>query len=328
MTANVSARAPRATSGSLQHIPIPLFAMVMGITGLGLAWRKGHEVLGVTLTVSDAICALGALAFLAVAVLYGAKMARHPAAVRAEFDHPVRGAFFPTFSVSLLLLAIAADHHLPAAAEGLWIVGTTLHLLFTLRVLRRWIVHPHSLDHVNPAWFIPVVGNVVVPLLGVRLGYVELSWFFLSIGLVFWLVLLTVVFYRMVFHDDLPPKLMPTLFILIAPPAVGFLAYVGLQGGTLDAFARILAHMALFTALVVFSLLPALRKVPFAVSWWAYTFPLDALAIALLQYGALAQSPMMVTLGAVALGTATLVVAVVLVRTVRGVVSGTLFVPE
>ena len=36
----------------------------------------------------------------------------------------------------------------------------------------------------------------------------------------------------------LPERLLPTVFILIAPPAVGFIAYVRLTGGV-DVFAQI-----------------------------------------------------------------------------------------
>lgn len=48
-----------------------------------------------------------------------------------------------------------------------------------------------------PAWFIPVVGNIIVPLAGVRFAPAEVSWFFFSIGLVFWIVLLAIVMYRL-----------------------------------------------------------------------------------------------------------------------------------
>lgn len=51
------------------------------------------------------------------------------------------------------------------------------------------------------AWFIQVVGNVLVPVAGVPLGFVDVSWFFFSIGMFFWLILMTLVFNRMIFHQ-------------------------------------------------------------------------------------------------------------------------------
>jgi tellurite resistance protein len=86
----------------------------------------------------------------------------------------------------------------------------------------------------------------------VHLAPVEISWFFFSIGVVFWIVLLAVVMYRLFFHAPLALRLTPTLFILLAPPSVGFVAWSGLVGG-LDAFGRVLYYTALFLALLLVS---------------------------------------------------------------------------
>jgi tellurite resistance protein len=143
-----------------------------------------------------------------------------------------------------------------------------------------WIHHVHfEVGHLNPAWFIPAVGNVLVPVAGVALGYTEVSWFFFSIGMLFWVVLMTIIFYRMLFHHPLEQKLMPTLFILIAPPAVGFIAYVRLAG-EIDAFSRVLYFSAAFLTLLLFTQLPRFLRLEFFLSWWAYSFPLAAISIA------------------------------------------------
>ena len=70
-----------------------------------------------------------------------------------------------------------------------------------------------------------------------------------------WLVviLLTIIFYRVLFHHPIDERLMPTLFILIAPPAVGFIAYTRLTGGELDTFARVLYYSGLFLTLLLFT---------------------------------------------------------------------------
>ena len=43
--------------------------------------------------------------------------------------------------------------------------------------------------------------------------------------MIFWIVLIAIVFYRIFFHEPNPARLLPTLFILLALPAVGFIAY-------------------------------------------------------------------------------------------------------
>jgi len=77
---------------------------------------------------------------------------------------------------------------------------------------------------------------------------------------------------------------LPTLFILIAPPAVGFMAYVKLTGG-LDAFAQVLFNFALFLTILLLSQLPRFARLPFFMSWWAYSFPLAAMSIASMVMG-------------------------------------------
>ncbi len=264
----------------LRFFPISFFAMVMGLTGLSIAWQKAEITYGLQLKMSGALLALAAISFLLLLVLYLNKLFRHLDAVRKELAHPVQLNFFPTLSISLILLGTAALHQWPGIAGILWVVGTVLHLLFTLYVMSVWIHHEHfEIHHFNPAWFIPVVGNALVPIAGVPLGFVEVSWFFFSIGMLFWLVLLAIIMYRVLFHQPLDSRLMPTFFILIAPPAIGFLAYVQLTG-SIDAFARFLYYSGLFLTLLLVTQVARFVRIEFYLSWWAYSFPLAAITIA------------------------------------------------
>jgi tellurite resistance protein len=97
--------------------------------------------------------------------------------------------------------------------------------------------------------------------------------------MLFWGVLLTIIFYRVLFHHPIEERLMPTLFILIAPPAVGFIAYTRLIG-ELDSLARVLYFSGLFLTLLLFTQVGRFAKLKFFLSWWAYSFPLAAISIA------------------------------------------------
>jgi len=82
-------------------------------------------------------------------------------------------------------LTIALLPHYPGLSQIVWTAGTVLHFGFTLYVLSVWIHHTHfEINHMNPAWFIPIVGNILVPIAGVHHASAEISWFFFSIGLV------------------------------------------------------------------------------------------------------------------------------------------------
>lgn len=268
-------------SGRLPFFPISFFASIMGLAGLSIAWTKAQHVWDVDLHLTLPLALLTLAAFLMVGAIYIKKVMSFPEAVAQELQHPVKLSFFPAISISLILLAIIFIELSPTIARGFWLIGTSLHLVMTLFVLNAWMHQGHfQIQHITPAWFIPAVGNVLVPIAGMPLGYTEVSWFFFSIGLLFWIVLLTIVFYRILFHAPIDERLLPTLFILVAPPAVGFISYMKLHGGGLDPFARILFFSGLFLALMLTSQLRRFIELPFALSWWAYSFPTAAITIA------------------------------------------------
>jgi len=289
--------------------------MVMGLSGLAIAWERAEEILHLPFHPSPALLVFATLTFVVLTGLYGAKMLKYREAVRKEWAHPVKMNFIPTFSIALILLAIAWQPFNAAYSQWLWIVGSAVQLLLTLYIVSWWVHHTQfEIVHLNPAWFIPVVGNMLVPIVGIQFAPNEVSWFFFGLGLMFWPILLAIVFYRIVFHGSLPERLLPTLFILIAPPAVGFVSYVKLTG-SVDAFAQVLYNGGLFFTLLLFFQAKWFTRLKFFLSWWAYSFPLAAIAIASLVMVQHTGSLIYLRLSGVLLGIASVVIASLLVRT-------------
>ena len=303
----------------LQNFPVAWFAMIMGLGGLTIAWHKTEGLLALPVAVSPWLLGLTTGLFLLLATLYTLKIIRHRPAAMKEWAHPVKMNFVPTVSIALILLSIAWLPHSAPYSKLLWLAGMGLHLFLTLHVITQWM-HQSKFEivHLNPAWFIPVVGNILVPIAGVAHAPVEVSWFFFSIGLMFWLPLLTIILYRVIFHGSLPERLMPTLFILIAPPAVGFLSYLMLTG-EVDAFAQVLYHAALFFTLLLFAQLRWFTRLRFFLSWWAYSFPLAAITVATLAMFEHTGNALFLRLAGILLGIASVVILGLLVRTVLAV---------
>jgi tellurite resistance protein len=314
--------------GRLAHYPVTFFATVMGLAGLTLAVHAAEERLGLA-GLSQGLLWATVAAFVAIGLVYVAKALRHPSAVAAEWHHPVKLAFFPAISISLLLIGTAALPLAEGFARPVWLLGLAGQGVLTLAVISGWIGRrPFQPMHVSPAWFIPAVGNILVPVAGVRLGFAELSWLFFSTGLVFWLVLLTLVMNRLIFHDPLPGRLLPTLVILVAPPAVGFLSWLQLTGEAVDPFGRILLNAGYAFALIVAIQVPKFRDLPFALSWWALSFPLAALAIASFRYADLSGSAAHGWVATGLLGLLALVVAGLVLRTLGAILRGEICQPE
>ena len=228
----------------LKYVPVSFFAAVLGLTGATIAWQRAERLLALPFAISGVALILSLAAFLSIATIYALKAARHFDAVKREFAHPVKINFFPTISISLLLFSIAFLRLNHDISRYVWIAGTVAQLVFTIAILSAWMQRSTlQIQHINPAWFIPVVGNIIVPIAGVDHAPAEVSWFFFSFGLIFWIALFTLVLYRLIFHQPpLPERLIPTLFIMMAPPAIGFISYVKLMehaisGFELDCFA-------------------------------------------------------------------------------------------
>ena len=77
---------------------------------------------------------------------------------------------------------------------------------------------------------------------------------------------------RLVFHDPLLTRLLPTLVILIAPPAVAFPAYTRLTGD-MFALARIPLNAGYVFSTVMATQTGNFARLPFALSRWALSFP-------------------------------------------------------
>ncbi len=315
------------TPSRLRNFPVSWFAMIMGLAGFSIAWRLAEDALGFP-ALSGYFCALSVGVFVVLAVAYLVKYLRYRDAVIEEFRHPIKMSFVATFSVALVLLAAALLDLAPALSRYVWVFGASLHLLVTLYVIATWLsASTFQIQHMNPAWFIPVVGNIIVPIAGVHHASVEISWFFFSVGVVFWLVLMTIIFYRVIFHDPLPGKLLPTLFILIAPPAIGFVAYIALTG-QLDIFGRVLYYVGLFLTLLLVTQIHRFARLPFALSWWAYSFPLAAITSASVRMYQLTSLPGFAVIAYILLALLTVVIAFLFARTVLAVARKEICVEE
>ncbi len=267
----------------LPWFPVSFFSMIMGLSGYTLVWIKIDELGILGFSPVEIFAALSIALFIVLSVLYSIKILRYRQSVIDELNHPAMLSFFPTITISLILIGTFLSTWLPSLALVIWLVGAVGQLLLTLLILTRWVHHDHfEIHHISPAWFIPAVGNILVPLAGVANAPMELNWFFFSTGLLFWIVLFTIIMYRMVFHHPMPENVLPTLFIMVAPPAVGCISYLHLEPD-LDNFARFLYYSALFLTMLLLVQILRFARLPFSLSWWAYSFPLAAMTVATLM---------------------------------------------
>ncbi len=265
----------------LSCFPVQFFAVLMGISGVTIVYAKAYHVFNFSLFWYLALLSINTILFFIIFTIYLIKWIKYPEKVKEEINHPVKSSFVPAISISFLLLSIAYYDYAPTVSVTFWLIGAPLHLFFTLKTINFWIKSEHlNINHINPAWFIPVVGNLLVPVIGVDVMPVSISIFYFAVGLFFWIILFTIIMYRMIFHNPLSEKLVPTLFILIAPPAVAFISYFRITFGSIDIMSMMLYSIAIIIVLLMFTKIKIFIKAKFFISWWAYTFPLAAISIA------------------------------------------------
>ena len=309
------------------YLPVGLFGSVMGLTGLSVAWRLAHARYGVPLWAADGVAVVAAAAFILVTFGYLAKLAIAPGAVLAEFGHPIAGNLFGTVLISFLLLPILLAPFNLLAAQVMWGVGTVGMVAFAWLIVSRWMSDRQLVAHTTPAWIIPVVGLLDVPLALPGLGLPPMHGVMvlgLAVGLFFAVPLFTLILSRLVFEPPMPDALQPSLLILVAPFAIGFSTYVATTG-QVDLFAQSLYVLTLFMLAVLLNRLRSLAHCcPFRVSWWAVSFPLAASAIATLKFAAAEPGVVTDVIALAMLGLATVTIAGLLFRSLVGLARGEL----
>lgn len=320
------------------------FAMVMGLSGLTLAWHRAQGLLGDMATgIALVLGLLSALVFLVLLVASWLRWQRYPAALAEDLRHPVRHAFVAALPVSVLLLATVgvalggSGGPLGPVWNGLWWLGSLGQLWATLWVLGRWLAPaaaaqpgatggPQLWPSVTPVLLIPVVGNVVVPLAGLPLGHSTWSALQFGIGAFLWPVVLALILARRLAHSPLPERVLPAWFITVAPPAV--IGVVALQMEAPLAVAQALWGVSLFFLLWVLPLVRRIATQAFAVPFWAFSFPLAAFTVLTLRLAETGAGAAFQTAGVLMLAISSIVILWLSFATVRGLRDGSLLAPE
>ncbi|KQV85078.1 C4-dicarboxylate ABC transporter [Massilia sp. Root351] len=308
---------------SIRYLPVSLFGSVMSIAGLSLAWRLASKAYGADIAVSNAIGVVALAVFAVLSLSYLGKLVRHPELVKDEFSHPVIGSFFGTVGISILLLSSVIGAYSADAQLVVWAIGAAVTLALAVVMIARLLNGNAAAASAVPAWLIAGVGSLDIVVTGGTLtaGWThEVNLLAAAVGGVSAVVFFILIFSRLVHHAPMADGMRPSKMILVAPFAVGFIAYVNLVQ-QVDMFAALLFYFALFLFVIVCYRLAA-KPAPFSPSWWAIGFPMAALSNSALLYSASAGSKGLEWIAVLLLALLTVSVAVLAIRTVHGLATG------
>ncbi len=299
-----------------EHFSPAWFASVMGTAVIPLALSFiDHPAAGIAATV---FFVLAMLMFLAAIGPWLAKFIVFPSQVKKDLNHPIAGSFLPTMPIALIVISLCflkypdlfgGEEISNRIAFVLWLIGAIgiygMGLVILLHIFRHAEIR---MEHANFGWYIPPVSKLIIPVAGFELAHKMPETFELtfglsiaSLGVGFFLFLFVgaTVYHRYVYHELPMSKLAATFFVGISPTAIIAVDLFKLMGlvqshDVMGIEAIQIAPMLKLLILINWGLaawwfimslmlmLCYLRcfELPYALSWWAFTFPCGALAVA------------------------------------------------
>jgi len=304
------------------RVPPSLFAIALGLAGLGEAWHAATPALGTPQAVPDAVNILAAVAWLALVTAYAAQ---GPRQILADLHHPVLAPFVPLAAITAMILAAALARDAFAAARILVIVFLAVAIAAGGWLTGQWTAGDLSQDSAHPGYYLPAVaGGLVGASAAAQVHLHAIAEASFGIGFLCWIILGSIVWNRLFFRSRLPAALLPTLAIELAPPVLAGLAYFALTGGATNFIAAALGGYAVLMALVQLRLLPVYAKLKFTPGFWAFTFPAAAAATFALRWITLEKPPAGTAYAIIVIALLTGLIAAIAARTVFAATQGQL----
>lgn len=287
------------------------FASVMG-TGIIANAAIGLPLIGIHLTgFALIVWLLAAMLLIVMLAIKTVQTITRPDIIKRQFNDPVMAQFFGAPPMALLTIAggtILMGHHIFAPetvltiAWTLWLVGTVAGLLSAVIIPFRLFTHYEVNSHAAfGGWLMPVVPPMVSATIGAMLiphaeGIVlqqtllYACYAMFGVSLIAAMIIITLIWNRLAHAGSSGGARVPTLWIVLGPlgqsiTAIGALGTVALTvvdqpiASSLNTMA-ILYGVPVWGFAVFWSCIAGLltvramrRKMPFALTWWAFTFP-------------------------------------------------------
>ena len=293
--------------GLFRRTPPAAFPPILGLMGLGLAWRRGVDQFALPSALAEAF--LGAVTLLALFafVAYAVKFLRRPGVLHEDLRILPGRAGLAAIVLSQYLVAVALAPYSSVANVVFW--GTiALHLAFNIFVIIDLLRGPVEQRRVTPVWQLMFTGWIVGAVAAQSLGFatvaIWLFWGSLASALCLWAISL-----QQFSRESVPAPLRPLLAIHLAPAAL-----IGTVGATYSA-EGIAQVMALLCAGYLIALVVSARWLlasGFTPLWGALTFPLAATAGCWLAAGGIWALP-----GALLLVVATVIIIPIAIKVIQ-----------
>jgi tellurite resistance protein len=265
--------------------PPAIYPPILGLLGLAIALRLALQQTALDVGLADLLAGVAVALWLFGAVAYGTKVARRPGVVVEDLRVLPGRSGLAALTMGGMATAMLIAPHAPSLAKGLVLGALAGHGVLAVLLVRLLAGLPPESRQVNPTLHLSLVGFIVAAPAAVALGWPGLAaallWLTLPMAVAIWSLS------GAQFAKAVPPlPLRPLLAIHVAPAAL-LATVAGLLG--MVALSTVLALAGLVLALVLAASGRWLLGAGVTPMWGAFTFPLAALATALIRSGGVLQ---------------------------------------
>jgi tellurite resistance protein len=268
------------------NLPAGYYGMVLGTIGMGFAWRYASTLWPVSRWPGEILVTLAMVMWLLLTAAFLTRAIRFPRSVLAEMRHPVMSSFVSLFPATTMLVAIGFVPWFRPLALALFTVGVVVQLSYAAWQSAGLWRGKHPEEATTPGLYLPTVANNFISAMACgALGFHDAGLVFLGAGVFSWLSLEPVILQRLRSAGELPSAMRTSLGIQLAPALVACSAWLSVNGGEADTFAKMLFGYGLLQLLFTLRLMPWYLSQPFNASFWSFSFGVSALATTGLHLG-------------------------------------------
>ena len=314
--------------GKALDLTANLFAVPFGVAGLAQAWSTVTQLAGASDWPGNVLWIVAAVTWLIILAAYLANVAAQRR-WKTELSDPTFGPFTALIFIVPVLLGARLAEQARGAGEVVFGCSAILVVLVGAWITGDWITGDGDIRRWHPGYYLPTAaGGLLAGGASAALGFTTLSHVLFGLGITSFVVLAAIISLRLyVVVPSVPPPLLPTIAIELAPPVVAGNSWFAINGGKVDTPAAVLAGLSLLMLLVQLRLIPLYRRAPFGPGFWAFPFPFAAAVTYGVHWLAAEHVPGGTGLEYALVGLLTAGFALLAVPTVTGLINGT-FLPR
>ncbi|MFC5264815.1 hypothetical protein ACFPJ1_22105 [Kribbella qitaiheensis] len=263
-------------SGGTPHL-LGLFAIPLGVAGLGSTWTAAHAALSAAQWPSEALYGVSLVAWAVLTLTYLAGGLRAPRTFADDREHAIYGPFAAYIPVIAILLAAHYEQH--AHVVGKIAVAVFVAALVTVaaQLLAHWLLGNVPVATFHPGYLLPTVAGAFIASIGLSAcGWHRAAVGAFGVGVFFWLSIGTLIVNRLFTGGPLPDAIKPSLSVLVSPPATAGLAWLMINRARIDPVGYSLLSIVAMLLLVQVLFFGEYRRLRFTTNFWAFTFPVAA----------------------------------------------------